>query len=68
MLEMLFLLQLEGSKLNPQKWVVKKRGSHVGELDQKLKLATVDHHNDRVIDEVHMTQSVGPIAVKKEVG
>ena len=43
------------AKLNPRKWVVKKHGSHAGELDQKLKLTIVVHHDDRVVDEVNMT-------------
>jgi len=30
----------KGTNRNPRKWVVRKRGSHVGELDQKLNLTT----------------------------
>ena len=54
------------AKLNPRKWVVKKRGSHVGELDQNLKLTFVVLHDDRV-DEIHLIQSSGFITAKKEV-
>ena len=47
---------------------MKNYGCHVGEPNQKLKLMTVVHHNDRVADEGHMTQSIGSISAKKEVG
>jgi len=56
------------AKLNPWKWVVKKHGSYVGELDQKLKLTTIVHHDDRVVDEIHMTRSVRSIDGEKKVG
>jgi len=46
---------------------VKNYGCHVCEPYQKLKLTTVVHHDDRVVDEGHMTQSIGSIAAKKEV-
>ena len=47
---------------------MKKCGSHIGELDQKLKLTTAVHHNDRVVDEIHMTQSIRSIDAKIKVG
>ena len=55
------------AKLNPRKWVMKKRGSHVSELDQKLKLMIVVLHDDRVVDEIHFTQSTGFVTANKEV-
>ena len=55
------------TKRHPRKWVVKKHGSQVGELDQKLSSKTAVFYGDRVVDEVHMTQYIGFIAAKKEV-
>ena len=56
------------AKLNPRKWAVNKRGSHVGELEQKLKLTTIVLHDDRIVDEIHLTKSSEFVAAKKEVG
>ena len=47
------LVAARRTKLNPRKWVVKKYGSQVGELDQKLKLKTAILHVDYV-GEIHM--------------
>ena len=55
--EQVNLIAAKRTKKNPQKWVVKKHGSQVGELNQ-LKLKTVILHNDRD-GEIHMTQPVG---------
>ena len=47
----------EGTKKNPQKWVVKKRESQIGDLDQH-KLKAIVLHNG-IGREIHMTQAVG---------
>ena len=46
------LVVLEGTKKNPQKWVVRKHGFQIDELDQ-LKLKVVLH--DGIAMEIHMT-------------
>jgi len=46
---------------------VKKRVSHVGELDQNLNLTTIILHDDLIVDEVHLTQSNEFGAAKKKV-
>jgi len=51
------LVAAKRTKKNPKKWVVKKRGCQIGELDQ-LKLKTVVLH-DGIGKEIHMTQLVG---------
>ena len=51
------LIAFKRTKKNPQKWVVKNRGSQVGEFDQ-LKLKTVLLHDD-LDKEIHMTQPIG---------
>jgi len=56
------LIATKGTKKNLQKWVVKKRGSQVCELDQ-LKMKTGVLYDDHD-GEIHMTQPVGFIATK----
>ena len=51
------LVAAEETKMNPQKWVVKKRESQISELDQ-LKLKAVVLH-DSIGSEIDMTQPVG---------
>ena len=51
------LIAFKRTKKNLQKWIVKNRGSQVGEFDQ-LKLETVLLHDD-LDKEIHMTQSIG---------
>ena len=46
---------------------MKKCGSHVGELDQKLQLKTVIRHGDHIC-EIHVPWLVGFVAAKKDVG
>ena len=50
------LITTRRTKKHSQKWVVKKRGFQVGELDQ-LKLKVIAFHDDRD-EEIHMTQLV----------
>ena len=51
------LIVTRRTKKNPQKWVVKKHGSQVDELDQ-LKLKIIVLHDDRD-EEIHMTRPIG---------
>ena len=50
------LIAVEGTKKSPQKWVVKKRGSQIGEVDQ-LKLKAIILHNG-IGKEIHITPPV----------
>jgi len=54
---MLNMIAVKRTKKNSQKWVVKKRESQHGELDQ-LKLKIIVLHGGRD-GEIHMTQTVG---------
>ena len=59
------LIAVEGTKKNSQKWVVKKRGSQIDELNQ-LKLKVVVLH-DGIGKEVYMTQPVRFIHVDLKI-
>jgi len=55
------LITTKRTKKNPQKWVIKKCGSQVGELEH-LKSKTIILYDDRD-DKIHMTQPVGFVVV-----
>jgi len=57
--EQVELFAAKETNKNPQQWVIKKRESQVGELDQ-LKLKVVLH--DGIDKETYMTQSIEFVA------
>ena len=54
------LVAAERTKKNAQRWVVKKHGSQISELDQ-LKLKVVVLH-DGIGEEIHKTRPIGFVA------